>query len=131
AAEMLEPVLSLTFSPTMISASERRNVIPSLCEVVVDCRLLPGQTQDEAEHEIRAVLGDGDYDFEWVEGRGGTRSPLDTPLWEAVESFVGEVEPEAQVVPICVPGFTVSRWLRGAFGKGGLGFFAMRTVGAV
>src|SRR5437867_3493783 len=71
AAEMLEPVLSLTFSPTMISASERRNVIPSLCEVVVDCRLLPGQTQDEAEHEIRAVLGDGDYDFEWIEGRGG------------------------------------------------------------
>jgi len=33
----------------MISASERRNVIPHLCEVVVDCRLLPGQTQAEVE----------------------------------------------------------------------------------
>src|SRR5213595_351913 len=29
AAELLEPLLSMTISPTMISASERRNVIPS------------------------------------------------------------------------------------------------------
>ena len=130
AAEMLEPVLSLTFSPTMIAASERRNVIPSVCEVVVDCRLLPGQTQDEAEREIRAVLGEGDYDFDWIEGRGGTRSPLDTPLWDAVESFVGEVDPEAKVVPICVAGFTDSHWLREAFGTVAYGFFPMRTMDA-
>jgi acetylornithine deacetylase/succinyl-diaminopimelate desuccinylase-like protein len=128
AAEMLEPVLSLTFSPTMISASERRNVIPSACEVVVDCRLLPGQSQDEAEREIRAVLGEGDYDFEWIEGRGGTRSPLDTPLWDAVESFVGEVDSDAKVVPICVAGFTDSHWLREAFGTVAYGFFPMRTM---
>jgi acetylornithine deacetylase/succinyl-diaminopimelate desuccinylase-like protein len=130
AAEMLEPVLSLTLSPTMIAASERRNVIPSLCEVVVDCRLLPGQSQDEAEREIRAVLGEGDYDLEWVEGRGGTRSPLDTPLWEAVQGFVGELEPEAKVVPICVAGFTDSHWLREAFGTVAYGFFPMRTMDA-
>jgi acetylornithine deacetylase/succinyl-diaminopimelate desuccinylase-like protein len=128
AAEMLEPVLSLTLSPTMIAASERRNVIPSVCEVAVDCRLLPGQSQDEAEREIRAVLGEGDYDFEWLEGHGGTRSALDTPLWEAVESFVGEVEPEAKVVPICVAGFTDSHWLREAFGTVAYGFFPMRTM---
>jgi acetylornithine deacetylase/succinyl-diaminopimelate desuccinylase-like protein len=128
AVEMLEPVLSLTLSPTMITASERRNVIPSLCEVVVDCRLLPGQSQDEAEREIRGVLGDGDYDFEWIEGRGGTRSPLDTPLWDAIEGFVGEVDAEAKVVPICVAGFTDSHWLREAFGTVAYGFFPMRAM---
>jgi acetylornithine deacetylase/succinyl-diaminopimelate desuccinylase-like protein len=128
AAEMLEPVLSLTLSPTMITASERRNVIPSACEVVVDCRLLPGQTQDEAEREIRGVLGEGDYDFEWVEGRGGTRSPLDTPLWDAIEGFVAETDPDAKVVPICVAGFTDSHWLREAFGTVAYGFFPMRAM---
>ena len=51
AAELLEPLLSLTLSPTMISASERRNVIPHLCEVVVDCRLLPGQAQAAVRSE--------------------------------------------------------------------------------
>jgi acetylornithine deacetylase/succinyl-diaminopimelate desuccinylase-like protein len=126
--EMLEPLLSLTLSPTMISASERRNVIPSACEVVVDCRLLPGQSQAEAEREVRGVLGDGDYDFEWVEGRGGTRSSLETPLWDAIRSFVDAVDPEAAVVPVCVAGFTDSHWLREAFGTVAYGFFPTRTM---
>ena len=130
AAETLEPLLSLTLSPTMISASERRNVIPSACEVVVDCRLLPGQTQEEVEPVLREVLGDGDYDFEWIEGRGGTRSPLQTPLWDAVAGFVAEADPEASVVPICVAGFTDSHWLRESFGTVAYGFFPSRTMDA-
>ena len=128
AAELLEPLLSLTLSPTMISASQRRNVIPHLCEVVVDCRLLPGQTQDEVEPLLRAVLGDGDYELEWIEARGGTRSPLDTPLWGAVESFVAEIEPEAAVLPVSVAGFTDSHWLREAFGTVAYGFCPMRAM---
>jgi len=128
AAEVVEPLLSLTLSPTMISASERRNVIPSVCEVEVDCRLLPDQTQAEAEQIVRSVLGEGDYDFEWVDGRGGTRSPMQTPLWDAIGSFVAEAEPGATVVPLCVAGFTDSHWLREAFGTVAYGFFPMRTM---
>src|SRR5207344_964745 len=79
AAEMVEPLLAMTVSPTMIDASKKRNVIPGLCEVTVDCRLLPGQTQAEAEKELRAWLGQGDFDLVWREGQGGTRSPLETP----------------------------------------------------
>jgi acetylornithine deacetylase/succinyl-diaminopimelate desuccinylase-like protein len=128
AVELVEPLLSLTLSPTMISASERRNVIPSVCEVDVDCRLLPDQTQAEAEEIVRSLLGEGDYEFEWLEGRGGTRSALQTPLWDAVESFVGVEEPGATVVPLVVAGFTDSHWLREAFGTIAYGFFPMRTM---
>ena len=42
AAELVEPLLSLTLSPTMIEASRQRNVIPGRCTITVDCRLLPG-----------------------------------------------------------------------------------------
>src|SRR3954454_9264126 len=35
-AEMVEPLLAPTFSPTMISASQKRNIIPALCEITVD-----------------------------------------------------------------------------------------------
>ena len=102
AAELIEPLLAPTFSPTMISASQKRNVIPALCEIVVDCRLLPGQHQQLVEPMIRAVLGgDADYDLNWLEAHGGTRSTLDTPLWDAVEAFVAEIEPGARAVPIC------------------------------
>lgn len=128
AAELLEPLLAFTVAPTMIDASHKRNVIPALCEVTVDCRLLPGQTQPEAEKVIREALGEADYELVWREGQGGTRSPIDTPLWEAVASFVEEADHGAQAVPICVPGFTDSHWLREAFGTVAYGFFPMRVM---
>jgi len=128
AGDLVEPLLGLTVSPTMISASERRNVVPALCEVVCDCRLLPGHTQQEAEQTLRGVIGEGDYDFEWIEGDGGTRSPLDTPLWQAIEAFVTAEEPGAKVAPDCLAGFTDSHWLRAAFGTVAYGFFPMRTM---
>ncbi len=128
AATMIEPLLTLTLSPTMITASHKRNVIPALTEVTVDCRLLPGQTQAEAERLIRARLGEGDYDVVWREGQGGTRSPMRTPLWDAAESFVAEAEPGARVAPICVAGFTDSHWLRQAFGTVAYGFFPVKSM---
>jgi acetylornithine deacetylase/succinyl-diaminopimelate desuccinylase-like protein len=128
AAELIEPLLALTVSPTMISASRKRNVVPALCEMVVDCRLLPGQTQTEAEELVRSTLGDGDYDLEWIEGQGGTRSPLESRLWDAVAEFVGEEEPEARLAPVCLAGFTDSHWVREAFGTIAYGFFPMRTM---
>ena len=128
AAELLAPLLSLTLSPTMISASETRNVIPHLCRIDVDCRLLPGQTQEEVEPILREVLGDGDFDFGWLEGWGGTRSELGTPLWRAVERFVEAIEPEATLLPVCVAGFTDSHWLRDAFGTVAYGFFPSKAM---
>jgi acetylornithine deacetylase/succinyl-diaminopimelate desuccinylase-like protein len=126
AATMIEPLLALTLSPTMISASQKRNVIPARTEVTVDCRLLPGQTQGYAEALIRDRLGAGDYEIVWRPGQGGTRSPMDTPLWAAAESFIAEAEPGARVAPICVAGFTDSHWLREAFGTVAYGFFPAR-----
>ncbi len=104
AATMIEALLSLTLSPTMITASHKRNVIPALTEVTVDCRLLPGQ--------------------------GGTRSPMDTPLWAAADEFIAEIEPGARVAPICVAGFTDSHWLREAFGTVAYGFFPVKSMDA-
>ena len=128
AVELVEPLVGMTVAPTMIGASQKRNVIPALCEVTVDCRLLPGQTQAEAEGVLRGILGEGDYDLEWVEGQGGTRSPLDTPLWDAIASYVSELEPGAAPAPICLAGFTDSHWPRAAFGSVAYGFFPMRHM---
>ena len=130
AAELLEPLLAMTVAPTMIEASHKRNVIPALCEVTVDCRLLPGQDQDQADGVLRAWLGEGDYELKWREGQGGTRSPIRTPLWDAVAGFVAETEAGARAVPICVAGFTDSHWLRQAFGTVAYGFFPIKAMSA-
>ncbi len=128
AGDLVEPLLGTTVSPTQITASHGRNVIPAHCEVIVDCRILPEHTQDEVEAQLREFLDVPDLDFEWLEGHGGTRSSMDTPLWGAVEAFVEEIEPGAQVVPLLLSGFTDSHWLREAFGTVAYGFFPMRTM---
>ena len=128
AGDIVEPLLGTTLSPTMIEASQKRNVIPNRCQITVDCRILPERTQDEIEARIAHQLAGAEYDFAWIEGQGGTRSPVDTPLWDVIESFVAEIEPEAQTVPLLLSGFTDSHWMRQAFGTVSYGFFPMRAM---
>jgi acetylornithine deacetylase/succinyl-diaminopimelate desuccinylase-like protein len=128
AAELIEPLLAMTVSPTKAHASEKRNVIPALCEVTVDSRLLPGQTPDEQHAIVREWLGEGEYELVTIERQGGTRSPIGGPLWDAVSSFVEAEEPGAAPAPICVAGFTDSHWMREAFGTTAYGFFPARAM---
>ena len=128
AAELIEPLLAMTVAPTMVHASDKRNVIPAVCEVTVDVRLLPGQTPEEAETTLRAWLGDGAYELVNIERQGGTRSPIGGLLWDAVQSFVAAEEPGAVAAPTCVAGFTDSHWLREAFGTVAYGFFPARAM---
>jgi acetylornithine deacetylase/succinyl-diaminopimelate desuccinylase-like protein len=128
AVEQVEPLLGMTISPTQVHASDRRNVIPGLCEVTLDVRLLPGETPAEAEQAIRECLGDGEYELENFERQGGTRSPVGGPLWDAVSGFVDADEPGAVTAPICVAGFTDSHWVRDAFGTVAYGFFPARAL---
>ena len=125
---LVEPLLSITLSPTMIWASRQHNVIPAVCELMVDCRILPGHSPAEVADLVRTALGPGDYELEFVRAQGGTRSPFPGPLWDAVASFVAEIEHGAQLVPVCLAGFTDSHWLREAFGTIAYGFFPARAM---
>jgi acetylornithine deacetylase/succinyl-diaminopimelate desuccinylase-like protein len=125
---MAEPMLGTTVAPTMIEASKKRNVVPAVCDLVCDCRLLPGETQEDTERLLRSWLGEDSYELEWLEGHGGTRSSLESPLWAAIEDFVAAEEPSARVGPVICPGFTDSHWVREAFGTVAYGFFPLRTM---
>jgi acetylornithine deacetylase/succinyl-diaminopimelate desuccinylase-like protein len=128
AAELIEPLLAMTVAPTMARASDKRNVIPALCEITIDIRLLPGQTPADAEQVLRRFLGDGEYELESISSSGGTRSPIGGPLWEAIESFLAEDDPGSAPAPICSAGFTDSHWVRDAFGTVAYGFFPSRAM---
>ena len=113
AGQLVAPLLAATLSPTMIEASRKRNVIPGTCVVEVDCRLLPGQEPREVEALLRAGVP-SEWEIEWIQAEqvGGTRSPMDTPLWRALERWVDGVEPGARVAPIVTAGFTDSHYVR-------------------
>jgi acetylornithine deacetylase/succinyl-diaminopimelate desuccinylase-like protein len=129
AGQLLAPLLSATLSPTMIEASRKRNVIPATCTIEVDCRLLPGQEPAEVEALLRAGVP-GAWEIEWLlaERGGGTRSPLRTALWRALEAWVERVEPGARLAPIVTAGFTDSHYLRTEHSTTTYGFFPLRAM---
>jgi acetylornithine deacetylase/succinyl-diaminopimelate desuccinylase-like protein len=115
-AALLEPTLGATFAPTIISAGEKINVIPARAEFSVDCRLPPGLDGDVARRRALELIGDTDgLELDWTEAIVGNRSPIATPLMDAVAAWVREADPGSEAVPTVLPAFTDSRWFRAAF----------------
>jgi acetylornithine deacetylase/succinyl-diaminopimelate desuccinylase-like protein len=116
-AIMFEPMLGVTFTPTRIRASEKVNVIPSLAELKVDCRVPPGLGEAEVLEDVAAVLGesDGSWRLDFTEQVVGNRSPVASELMETISTWVDERDPGARTVPVVLPGFTDSRHFRMAF----------------
>jgi acetylornithine deacetylase/succinyl-diaminopimelate desuccinylase-like protein len=115
-AKLVAPTMGVTFAPTIISASQKINVIPAHAELKVDCRVPAGMGAEETMARVHEVLGAQDgVEIEFLEEVIGNRSPIETPLMDAIRGWVGEQEPEAEVVPVALPAFTDSRWYRDAF----------------
>ncbi len=114
-AVLLEPMLGVTLTPTMIRASDKINVIPSHADLKVDCRVPPGLGKARALERIHEVVGEDGYQVAFDETVTGNRSPIDTPLMESIRRFVKRADPGADVTPMVLPGFSDSRWFRAAF----------------
>ena len=116
-----------TFAVTMTGASRKRNVIPAEAWVEVDCRVLPGTDPEQLMGEFRVALQGLDVVLELAEEPlGGTRSPVETPLRDALADWIDELEPGALLVPELSTGFTDAHFLRESFGTIAYGFFPLR-----
>lgn len=135
-ATVFEPMFGVTFTPTRIRASEKINVIPSKAELKVDCRVPPGLGEEAVLKGISEVFEEegsapqglrSGVRLEFTERVVGNRSPIDTPLMEAIAEWVAKHDPGAEVVPVILPGFTDSRHFREAFPECvAYGFFPQR-----
>ncbi len=128
-ATMFEPMLGVTFAPTRIGASEKINVIPSRAVLKVDCRVPPGLGEEAVRRAIAEVLrpthpgpthpdpthSEDGFAIEFTERVVGNRSPMVSPLMDAISEWVAEHDPGAQTAPTILPGFTDSRHFRAAF----------------
>jgi acetylornithine deacetylase/succinyl-diaminopimelate desuccinylase-like protein len=126
-----EPMMAVTLTPTMVHASDKINVIPSRATLKVDCRVPPEHGEEAARERIAEVLGElvDDVQIDFTETVTGNQSPLDTPLMEAIGSWIADQDPGAQTVPVILPGFSDSRWFREAFPDCvAYGFFPQRHM---
>jgi acetylornithine deacetylase/succinyl-diaminopimelate desuccinylase-like protein len=126
------PMFAVTLAPTMASASQKMNVIPSRAEIRVDCRVPPGLGEDAARARIAEVLGlSGDgteqLSIAFTERTQGNASPVRGQLMTFIEDWIARADPGASAIPLILPGFSDSRWFREAFPECvAYGFFPQR-----
>ncbi len=128
-AVLLGPILGVTLVPTMVSASEKINVIPACAELKVDCRVPPGLGEGHARRRIEEVLGADGYRLSFEETVVGNASAVETNLMGHIRDFVAAEGSAGGVAPVVLPGFTDSRWFREAFPECvAYGFFPQRAM---
>jgi len=99
-----QSTISLTSLRSGVGDPPKVNVIPSVAEATIDCRLLPGTTAAQWIAEIKRRLADPTITIEVVnEGEDPVVSPQDTPLYRALESAIARRHPGAIVTPMTVP----------------------------
>jgi acetylornithine deacetylase/succinyl-diaminopimelate desuccinylase-like protein len=114
-AEEVRAMLRMTITPTVIHGGVKENIIPSECEAIFDCRILPGQNTTRTMNEIKDMLKDLDLEkleFETIQTQEPSESSAETPLYEKIIGVLREFEPECAVTPILLTGGTDSRFFR-------------------
>jgi acetylornithine deacetylase/succinyl-diaminopimelate desuccinylase-like protein len=114
-AEEIRPRTKMTIAPTMIQGGVKENIIPSDCEAVFDCRILPGQSVTKTIDLIKDLLKDVDREkltFEIIQAHDGSESTTETPLYNAITQILREFEPDCGVTPTLTTGGTDSRFFR-------------------
>ena len=114
-AEEIRPRIKMTIAPTMIKGGVKENIIPSDCEAVFDCRILPGQDVSETVNLIKELLKDVGLEkltFEFLQAHGGSESPTETTLYDTITKVLSEFEPGCGITPTLTTGGTDSRFFR-------------------
>ena len=105
--------LSLTTLRSGVGEPPKVNVIPSVAQATLDCRLLPGVTRDSWLAEVKRRLADPELKIEIVyESEEPTVTTQDTPLYRALQAAILRSDPGAVVAPILVPYGTDSNKFR-------------------
>lgn len=116
-----------TCAVTMISGGYKENVIPDKCDLVVDRRLVPGESSNMAESEMRTLMAG--LDIGYALERIGSREAVEIDENSAVVRAVIDATSEAtgKSTKICFPGATDNEHLVAAgidsvvWGPGDLG----------
>lgn len=105
--------IALTWFRSGVGDPPKINVIPSVAEAGLDCRVLPGTSRAQWIEEIRRRLGDPGLTIELInESDDPIVSPQDTPLYRHLESAIKRRHSDAIVTPMLVPYGTDSNAFR-------------------
>jgi acetylornithine deacetylase/succinyl-diaminopimelate desuccinylase-like protein len=118
-AASLQAMTRLTISPNVIKGGIKTNIVPDLCEVETDIRVLPGQDQSYALGQLRQCVGNR-IEIDMPHFHPSSFSPADTVYYRIIEEAISQTcsgdrsGQRVSILPMLSPGATDSRWLRQA-----------------
>ena len=121
-ARVVGATLRDTANPTMLTAGYKANVIPSVAEAVVDCRVLPGRLA-AFEREVDELLGP-DIEREWVMNLPPVETSFDGALVDAMTAALQAEDPGSKSVPYVLSGGTDAK----AFARLGIRCFGFAPL---
>lgn len=106
-------MLRNTIAITVLSGSNKTNVIPPEARAELDVRLLPGQNPQTFLAELQRIVADDSVEIR-PQGIGwpATVSPIDSDLFRAFEEVTRRTDPRALVTTPMVAGFTDCHFFR-------------------
>ncbi len=120
-ARNLHSCCHTSFSPNILTSGEKANTIPDRAEIVLDVRLLHGDTPDDVDNHLRAAIGEDLLpsvdieplfpDMDALALEPSASSP-NTALWDALCDAISVAYPGAEVLPSMVTGGTDARFFR-------------------
>ena len=125
-AASMEGLLRNTVNATIILASDKVNVVPSVIGVELDCRALPGFTPADVMQEVQTLVGD-DIELELIRYDAGPPEPR-LEQFETLAQILRELEPGAVPVPMLQGGVTDARFFA-QLGIQNYGFLPLRLPG--
>jgi acetylornithine deacetylase/succinyl-diaminopimelate desuccinylase-like protein len=127
-ARALRALVRDTFSPDVVHAGIKYNVIPGDASVEVDSRLLPGMTEPDIRAELLGRLGPelaAACELELISFGAPVESPAEGPLFELLGDVIRDHDPDAIPLPVMVP-FATDAKHTGPLGVPTYGFSPLR-----
>lgn len=105
---MLEPMVRNTITPTIIEGGAQENASPATISVLLDCRLLPGQTAGDITQQVRNIIGH-EAEIEIIRYDEGP-SMVDMELMPFLAGILERADQGAKAIPFMVAGGTDAKW---------------------
>jgi acetylornithine deacetylase/succinyl-diaminopimelate desuccinylase-like protein len=105
-ARVIRALLRDTVSPNIVHAGVKYNVIPGEAIVELDCRVLPGTTEEAMRDTVVARLGPelaANVDVELVIHAPAVDAPVDGELYRVMERTIVDHDPDGIPLPFMVP----------------------------
>jgi acetylornithine deacetylase/succinyl-diaminopimelate desuccinylase-like protein len=108
-------LIRTTCVATMLEGGHAMNALPQSAKAIVNCRVMPGSTQDEIQNTIVQILGDNRIVVKAMNQlMDNPASPLKPELMQKVETVTEKLWPGVLVLPVMEVGATDGIYLRGA-----------------